>query len=412
MSHSDAMTEPRLRDLLAQRRFMRYWVSRLTGGLSNQMLLVAIAWQMYEITGSAWDLGLVGLYQFVPALLLTLVAGQVADRFNRGHIILGCFVAQAVASAVLWFAAVDGWLHRELLLALSIVLGAARAFQMPAQQALLPLLVTERLFPRAMAFSAGGLQVSVMGGPALGGFLFAAGAPVVYGVCLGLMLLACGLMLRVKIAPVAPSHEPVTLETVLAGVVFVWRSKLLLGAISLDLFAVLLGGATALLPIYAKDILMVGPWGLGLLRAAPALGALVTSVVMSRWPLQEKVGRKLLASVAVFGVAIMVFAVSTSFWLSMAALALSGAADMVSVVIRQTLVQLETPDEMRGRVSAVNTIFIGASNQLGEFESGATAALMGPVAAALVGGVGTIGVALLWGRWFPSLARRNRLTRE
>jgi MFS family permease len=317
-----------------------------------------------------------------------------------------------VASAVLWFAAVDGWLHRELLLALSIVLGAARAFQMPAQQALLPLLVTERLFPRAMAFSAGGLQVSVMGGPALGGFLFAAGAPVVYGVCLGLMLLACGLMLRVKIAPVAPSHEPVTLETVLAGVVFVWRSKLLLGAISLDLFAVLLGVATALLPIYAKDILMVGPWGLGLLRAAPALGALVTSVVMSRWPLQEKVGRKLLASVAVFGVAIMVFAVSTSFWLSMAALALSGAADMVSVVIRQTLVQLETPDEMRGRVSAVNTIFIGASNQLGEFESGATAAFMGPVAAALVGGLGTLAVALLWGRWFPSLARRNRLTRD
>jgi MFS family permease len=391
MSTFDATVEPSLRDLLAQRRFMRYWVSRLTGNLANQMLLVAIAWQMYEITGSAWDLGLVGLYQFVPALLLTLVAGQVADRFNRGHIILACFVAQAVTSAVLWLAAVDGWLHRELLLVLSIVLGAARAFQMPAQQALLPLLVTERLFPRAMAFSAGGLQVSVMGGPALGGFLFAAGAPVVYGVCLGLMLLACGLMLRVKIAPVAPSREPVTLETVLAGVVFVWRRKLLLGAISLDLFAVLLGGATALLPIYAKDILMVGPWGLGLLRAAPALGALVMSVVLTRWPLQEKVGRKLLASVAVFGVAIMVFAVSTSFWLSMAALALSGAADMVSVVIRQTLVQLETPDEMRGRVSAVNTIFIGASNQLGEFESGATAALMGPVAAALFGGVGTIG---------------------
>ncbi len=412
MSTFDTTVEPSLRDMLAQRRFMRYWVSRLTGNLANQMLLVAIAWQMYEITGSAWDLGLVGLYQFVPALLLTLVAGQVADRFNRGHIILACFVAQAVTSAVLWLAAVDGWLHRELLLVLSIVLGAARAFQMPAQQALLPLLVTERLFPRAMAFSAGGLQVSVMGGPALGGFLFAAGAPVVYGVCLGLMLLACGLMLRVKIAPVAPSREPVTLDTVLAGLVFVWRRKLLLGAISLDLFAVLLGGATALLPIYAKDILMVGPWGLGLLRAAPALGALVMSVVLTRWPLQEKVGRKLLLSVAVFGVAIMVFAVSTSFWLSMAALALSGAADMVSVVIRQTLVQLETPDEMRGRVSAVNTIFIGASNQLGEFESGATAALMGPVAAALVGGLGTLGVALLWGRWFPSLARRNRLTRE
>ena len=412
MTQFEANLEPSLRDLFAQRQFMRYWVSRLTGNLANQMLLVAIAWQMYEITGSAWDLGLVGLYQFVPALVLTLVAGQVADRFNRGHIILACFVAQAVTSAVLWLAAADGWLHRELLLALSILLGAARAFQMPAQQALLPLLVAERLFPRAMAFSAGGLQVSVMGGPALGGFLFAAGAPVVYGVCLCLMVVACGLMLRVRVAPAPTSQEPVTWRTALAGVVFVWRSKLLLGAISLDLFAVLLGGATALLPIYAKDILNVGPWGLGLLRAAPALGALIVSVVLTRWPLQEKVGRKLLASVAVFGVAIMVFALSTSFWLSMAALALSGAADMVSVVIRQTLVQLETPDEMRGRVSAVNTIFIGASNQLGEFESGATAALMGPVAAALVGGLCTVGVAWLWGRWFPSLARRNRLTQE
>lgn len=233
-----------------------------------------------------------------------------------------------------------------------------------------------------------------------------------YGVCVCLMVLACGLMLRVRVASVLTSHEPVTLQTALAGVAFVWRRKLLLGAISLDLFAVLLGGATALLPIYAKDILNVGPWGLGLLRAAPAAGALIVSVVLTRWPLQEKVGRKLLASVAVFGLAIMVFALSTSFWLSMAALALSGAADMVSVVIRQTLVQLETPDEMRGRVSAVNTIFIGASNQLGEFESGATAALMGPVAAALVGGLCTVGVAWLWGRWFPSLARRNRLTQE
>ena len=412
MSQFEANREPSLRDLFAQRQFMRYWVSRLTGNLANQMLLVAIAWQMYEITGSAWDLGLVGLYQFVPALMLTLLAGQVADRFNRGHIILACFVAQTVTSAVLWLAAVDGWLHRDLLLGLSIVLGAARAFQMPAQQALLPLLVTEGLFPRAMAFSAGGLQVSVMGGPALGGFLFAAGAPLVYGVCVCLMVLACGLMLRVRVASVLTSHEPVTLQTALAGVAFVWRSKLLLGAISLDLFAVLLGGATALLPIYAKDILNVGPWGLGLLRAAPAAGALIVSVVLTRWPLQEKVGRKLLASVAVFGLAIMVFALSTSFWLSMAALALSGAADMVSVVIRQTLVQLETPDEMRGRVSAVNTIFIGASNQLGEFESGATAALMGPVAAAMVGGLCTVGVAWLWGRWFPSLARRNRLTQE
>lgn len=412
MARSTLSTEPGLRELFAQSRFLRYWVSRITGNMANQMLMVALAWQMYELTGSAWDLGLVGLYQFVPALLLTLLAGQVADRWNRGHIILACFVAQGVTSAVLFMASLDDWVSRDLLLGLSILLGAARAFQMPAQQALLPLLVPERLFPRAMAFSAGGLQVSVMGGPALGGFLFAAGAPVVYGVCLALMLLACGLLLKVKLAPIVASSEPVSLQTVLAGVVFVWRSKLLLGAISLDLFAVLLGGATALLPIYAKDILLVGPWGLGLLRAAPAAGALVMSVVLTRWPMQDKVGRKLLGAVAVFGLAIVVFALSTSFWLSMAALAVSGAADMVSVIIRQTLVQLETPDGMRGRVSAVNTIFIGASNQLGEFESGATAALMGPVAAAVLGGLGTIGVAWLWGRWFPTLAQRQRLSAD
>lgn len=403
---------PRTRDLFAQRRFMRYWLSRVTGNLANQMLLLAIAWQMYDLTGSAWDLGLVGLYQFAPALLLTLVAGQVADRWNRGHIILFCFLAQAVTSAVLLAAAADESLRRELLLVLSVVLGAARAFQMPAQQALLPLLVSDRLFPRAMAFSAAGLQVSVMGGPALGGLLFAAGAPVVYAACLFFMVGSAVLMWQVKLPAVLKLSEPVTLQSVLAGVVFVWRSKLLLGAVSLDLFAVLLGGATALLPIYAKDILLVGPWGLGLLRAAPAAGALVLSMALTRWPLQRHVGRRLLLSVGVFGLAIVVFALSTSFWLSMLALAVSGAADMVSVVIRQTLVQLETPDAMRGRVSAVNTVFIGASNQLGEFESGATAALMGPVAAAVAGGLGTVAVAWLWVRWFPTLAQRDRLVRD
>lgn len=403
---------PRTRDLFAQSRFMRYWLSRVLGNLANQMLLLALAWQMYDLTGSAWDLGLVGLYQFAPALLLTLVAGQVADRWNRGHIILFCFVAQAITSAILLAAAADESLSRELLLALSVVLGAARAFQMPAQQALLPVLVSEHLFPRAMAFSAAGLQVSVMGGPALGGLLFAAGAPVVYAVCLFFMLWSALLMGQVKLPSVLKSPEPVSLQSVLAGVVFVWRSKLLLGAVSLDLFAVLLGGATALLPIYAKDILLVGPWGLGLLRAAPAAGALVLSMALTRWPLQRRVGRKLLLSVGVFGLAIVVFALSTSFWLSMLALAVSGAADMVSVVIRQTLVQLETPDAMRGRVSAVNTVFIGASNQLGEFESGATAALMGPVAAAVAGGLGTVAVAWLWSRWFPTLAQRDRLVRD
>jgi MFS family permease len=254
------------------------------------------------------------------------------------------------------------------------------------------------------------MQAAILGGPALGGFLFALGADVVYALSVLLLGVASGVLLRLSLPHRQAAPEPVTMVSVLAGVRFVWRHKLLLGGFSLDLFAVLLGGATALLPIYAKDILHVGPWGLGLLRAAPAAGALMMSLVLTRWPLQRHVGRWLMVSVGLFGVSIAVFALSTIMWLSLLALLCSGAFDMVSVVVRQTLMQLETPDEMRGRVSAVNTIFIGASNQLGEFESGATAAWMGPVGAALLGGVGTVAVALLWTRWFPSLARRDRMS--
>jgi MFS family permease len=251
--------------------------------------------------------------------------------------------------------------------------------------------------------------VAVIGGPALGGLVFVAGAGAVYGVCLSLLLLAAVLALRLRYRHVAPAHEPVTLASVSAGLTFVWRSKLLLGAVSLDLFAVLLGGATALLPMFAKDILQVGPWGLGLLRAAPAVGALLMSLVLTRWSIERGVGHKLLAAVAVYGLCMLAFGLSTSFVLSLLVLAISGAADMVSVVIRMTLVQLETPDEMRGRVSAVNSIFIGASNQLGEFESGATAAWLGPVGSVVLGGVGTLLVAAAWLRLFPALAHRDRM---
>ena len=239
--------------------------------------------------------------------------------------------------------------------------------------------------------------------------MFVAGAGAVYGVCLSLLLLAAVLALRLRYRHVAPAHEPVTLASVSAGLTFVWRSKLLLGAVSLDLFAVLLGGATALLPMFAKDILQVGPWGLGLLRAAPAVGALLMSLVLTRWSIERGVGHKLLAAVAVYGLCMLAFGLSTSFVLSLLVLAISGAADMVSVVIRMTLVQLETPDEMRGRVSAVNSIFIGASNQLGEFESGATAAWLGPVGSVVLGGVGTLLVAAAWLRLFPALAHRDRM---
>jgi hypothetical protein len=250
----------------------------------------------------------------------------------------------------------------------------------------------------------------MIAGPALGGLLYVAGAGVVYGFCTLVFAVAAALMSQVRYQRVLRAREPLSLKSLFAGVDFVWRHKVILGAISLDLFAVLLGGATALLPMFAKDILHTGPWGLGLLRGAPAIGALVMSAALTRWPLQRRVGRKLLVSVAVFGLCMVVFGLSTSFALSFAALAISGAADTVSVVVRQTLVQLETPDEMRGRVSAVSSIFIGASNQLGEFESGATAALLGPVGSVVLGGLGTIVIAALWSRQFRGLARRDALS--
>jgi len=396
------------RELLACRDFMRLWWARLAGVGASQMLLVAIGWQMYDLTGSAWDLGLVGLLQFLPALALVLVAGHVADRFHRARIVAWCVGAQGLVALALAAAPFDALSQRTLLLLLSVVLGAVRAFQMPAQQALVPLLVPATLLPRAMAFSSAGLQGAIIAGPALGGFVYVAGASVVYGTCAALFFIAAGLCLRIRHASPPPA-EPMSLDTLLAGVRYVQQNKVVLGAISLDLFAVLLGGAVALLPIFAKDILQVGPWGLGLLRGAPALGALAVSIALTRWPIARHAGAKLFAAVAVFGLATLVFGLSTSFPLSMAALAVTGAADMVSVVVRQTLIQLETPDQMRGRVSAVASVFIGASNQLGEFESGATAALLGPVGSVVLGGAGTLLVAALWWRWFPRLARRDAL---
>ena len=390
---------------------MQLWVGRLFGTAATQMLLVAIGWHMYDLTHSAWDLGLVGLYQFVPALLLALVAGHVVDNHHRGRIVATCFAVQGLVALVLLLAVHASHDSRGLLLGLSLVLGAVRAFQMPAQQALTPLLVPPMMLPRAMAFSSAGMQGAIIGGPALGGLLFVAGMGVVYGAAMAFFALASTLVLRLKYVYTMPVREPVTIKTVLAGVDFIWKHKPVLGAVSLDLFAVLLGGAVALLPIYAKDILHTGPWGLGLLRGAPAVGALFMSIMLTRRPVERHVGRTLLMAVAMFGVCMIVFGISRSFIVSMIALAVSGGADMVNVVIRQTLVQLETPDVMRGRVSAVNSIFIGASNQLGEFESGATAALLGPVGSVVAGGIGTVLVAAAWFRLFPSLAKRDRLVR-
>lgn len=402
------MPENPLFQLLRQRQFVRFWLARLAGVMANQMLMVALAWHMYDITRSAWDLGLVGLFQFVPALLLTLPGGHLADRLHRGHIFASCVLAQAALALLLMLATQGDFATRELILTISVVLGAVRAFQMPAQQALTPLLVPAQLLQPAIALSSSGMQVAIICGPALGGLLYVMGAPTVYASSLALSLIAGTLTLFVRYR-----HQPSSLsanwDTLLAGVAFVWQRKLLLGATSLDLFAVLLGGASALLPIYARDILHTGPVGLGLLRSAPAVGALAMSLLLMRWPLRRRIGQRLLGAVAVFGLATVVFGLSTHFGLSLLALVLTGAADNISVVTRLTLVQLETPDEMRGRVSAVNSMFIGASNQLGEFESGATAAWFGPVLSVVTGGIGTVLVAAAWMRLFPALARRDRM---
>jgi MFS family permease len=396
--------------LLRQPQFLRLWATRLAGTGGSQMLMVALGWQMYDLTGSAWDLGLVGLAQFVPALLLTLPAGHWADRHDRRRLVVLALAVQAAVGLVLALGSWQQWVGRELILALSVVLGAMRALQMPAQQALLPSVVLPRELARATALASSGLQAAIIAGPALGGALYALGGAVtVYGASAALFGVAVACMAGLKPRPVERLREAATWATLLAGVHFIRGRPVMLGAISLDLFAVLLGGATALLPIFARDILDAGPTALGLLRAAPAVGALAMSVALAHRPLQRHVGRWLLAAVAVYGACMIVFGLSTSLVLSWLALAASGAADMVSVVIRQTLVQLETPEAMRGRVGAVNSVFIGASNQLGEFESGVTAAWWGPVGSVVVGGAGTLAVVGLWWRLFPSLVQRDRM---
>ena len=397
---------------LALPSFVYFLLSRCAATLSNQMLMVIIGWQMYDTTHSAYDLGLVGLAQFIPALALCLVVGQVVDRYDRRKILIGCLMGQFAVSLILIAGTLGGWLGKEMILLVSLCLGTAYTFQKTTQAALLPALVPASIFPRALAINTAGSQFATIIGPAIGGFLYVAGATAVYSVCAAISLFCIAMIYLLRYERAQSPRKQVTLQSLFAGIGFIWRRKEVLGAISLDLFAVFLGGATALLPIFARDILHTGSWGLGLLRSAPAVGALLVSLYLGQYPIRRRVGKVMFGSVAMYGVATLVFALSTSFVLSLAALALTGAFDMVSVVIRQSLVQLQTPDDMRGRVSAVNSIFIGASNQLGEFESGITAGWLGAIPSVAIGGASTILIVALWMKLFPALTHREKLTSD
>ncbi|HLA32110.1 MAG TPA: MFS transporter [Pseudomonas sp.] len=394
-----------------QRPFLAFWLARVSTVSGFQMLAVAIGWQMYALTGEVLDLGLVGLVEFLPRVLFILLTGHVADRFDRRRVAALCQGAQGLTALALLIGSSAGGISREMLLLIAFLLGTARAFEMPSTQALLPNLVPPALFPAAVAASAAALQTATIVAPALGGLLFAVHAGWVYGLALLLYLSALSLMLGLP-ARQLPLKQKASLQALLAGFRFIRSRPEVFGAISMDMLAVLLGGATALLPVFAKDILLTGPWGLGLLRAAPALGALLMSLWLARFPIERRVGPVIFISVALFGVATIAFGLSTSLWFSLTSLVLLGAADMVSMVIRAAFVQLQTPDAMRGRVGAVNGLFIGASNQLGDFRAGLSAAWFGTVPAVLIGGIGAIAVSALWWRLFPQLARHDRLHQE
>jgi MFS family permease len=397
--------------LLRHPSFILFWVSRIFSVLGFQVASVAVGWLVYAKTGSAYALGLVGLFQFLPMVALTFLVGHIADRLDRRRIVATCQCFECIVIALLTLSDRDGKLDVTVLFAAVALLGAARAFESPTMSALLPALVPEALFPKAFAVSSSAMQTATIVGPSLGGLLYAAGASVPLGVSAFCLLAASGAMAFIRMERIPPKREPVSFQSVFSGVSFIRRRPIILGAISLDLFAVLFGGVTALLPIFARDILHTGPWGLGFLRSAPAVGALAMSILLVHIPMNRHVGIKMFAAVMVFGIATVIFSISTSLTVSLVALVILGAADNVSVVIRVSLVQLSTPDFMRGRVSAVNSLFIGTSNQLGEFESGMVAGLLGVIPSGIVGGIATILIALLWMRLFPELRSIDTLPR-
>jgi MFS family permease len=403
------MYDPAANSLLHHRSFVRFWCARTFTNGAFMMQGVAVGWQIYDLTNDPLDLGLVGLVQFFPLLATSILAGQLLDLFDRRVVAAACQVGKALAALALAIGTAHGSLSRDTMLAILFVSGTARAFEIPTMQSLLPGVVSTTLLPRAIAASTSATQTAVICGPSLGGLLYAFGPALVYGTCTVIFIAASVLISLVEIAPRRERKRPVSLQTLFAGFAYVRSRPILIGAISLDLFAVLLGGVTALLPIYARDILHAGPWALGLLRSAPAVGALAASVTLAHHAISAHAGRIMFAAVGAFALASFLFALSTSIVLSCLALAVYGASDAISVVIRQSLIQMRTPYDMLGRVAAVNSMFTGSSGSLGEFRAGAIAAWLGAVPSALIGGAGALAVMLIWMWAFPALRKVDKL---
>lgn len=389
--------------------FARYWAARFLTTFATQVVSVAVGWQIYDLTRDPFDLGLVGIIQFAPSLLLVLVTGSVADLFGRRLVMALATFLEALCALAILLLTLRGLTGVAEVFAILFVFGIARAFFAPASASLVANLVPVEHFANAVAWNSSAWQTATIVGPVAGGLLYGLSAGAAYSVATVFMLLAGGLILSIPKPVQHAETEETSLSTIFAGFRYIWSEKIVLGAISLDLFAVLLSGAVALLPVYARDILELGPWGLGLLRAAPGIGAIMVAVWLTSHPFRDHAGLVMLFFVAMFGVFTIVFGVSTMPWLSIFALAMLGATDMVSVYVRETLIQLWTPDRVRGRVNAVNMVFVGASNELGEFRAGTMAALIGTVPAVVFGGVGAIAVAGIWGILFPALRKVRRL---
>ena len=413
----DGPAEPAtLRELMKRRDYVLFWIGRVGATLGVQIQSVALGWQMYavaretmDVKQSAFYVGMIGLAAFIPVLLLSPIAGETADRHDRRKVLLLCYTGEIATAVTLALASIYDFASIPLLLVLSALFGASRAFMGPSATALAPMLVPRSLLPRAIALNSLAWQGGSIVGPAIGGLLLAHSTGLSYSVTTVLYALSfvCVFMIRAVTKPIVQAGSRWAL--IKEGLVYTWTNKIVFGAISLDMFAVLLGGATALLPVFARDVLHVGPEGFGLLRAGPAIGATLVAVVLAARPIRQHAGLTMFAGVAVFGAATIVFGLSKSLPLSVAALAVLGGADMLSVYVRQTLVQIVTPDHMRGRVAAVSSLFIGASNELGEFESGVVARFFGPVGAAVFGGVGALIVTGVWAKLFPALRKADRL---